>query len=303
VDDVDLNINRGDTIGIVGESGAGKTTLGRLILRLIKPSAGSVRYNGKDILKLTGRELKEFRKRAQIVFQSPFLSLNPSIKVFDTLAEPMRYHKIVDTRQSAKKKVNDLLDLVGLGEEFLNRYPHELSGGQMQRIAIARALSVEAEFLVFDEPTSSLDVSAQGQILNLIRSLRKKLNLTYLFISHNLAIVSNVCSKVAVMYAGKMVELANTDEFFTDPKHPYSQVLLNSILTPQLSDKGERMLPKGEPPSLVHPPNGCRFHPRCPRVMPICSEREPKLASLTSTRKAACFLYPEVKTASNSKSN
>ncbi|HMK83771.1 MAG TPA: ABC transporter ATP-binding protein [Candidatus Bathyarchaeia archaeon] len=299
IDGVDLSINRGDTIGIVGESGAGKTTLGRLILRLIRPTAGSVEYDGKDIIRLAGRELEEFRKKAQIVFQSPFLSLNPSIKIFDTLAEPMRYHKIVDSKESAKSRVKDLLNLVGLDDGFLGRYPHELSGGQMQRIAIARALSVEAEFLVFDEPTSSLDVSAQGQILNLIRTLKNKLNLTYLFVSHNLAIVSNVCSKVGVMYAGKMVELANTDQFFTDPKHPYSQILLNSILTPQMYGKGERALPKGEPPSLVHPPDGCRFHPRCPQAMPLCSQREPKLANLDNTRKAACFLYPEVMVASN----
>ena len=299
IDGVDLTINRGDTIGIVGESGAGKTTLGRLILRLIRPTAGSVEYDGKDIVGLAGRELEEFRKKAQIVFQSPFLSLNPSIKIFDALAEPMRYHKIVNSKESAKSRVKDLLNLVGLDDGFLGRYPHELSGGQMQRIAIARALSVEAEFLVFDEPTSSLDVSAQGQILNLIRTLKNKLNLTYLFVSHNLAIVSNVCSKVGVMYAGKMVELASTDQFFTDPKHPYSQILLNSILTPQIYGKGERELPKGEPPSLVHPPDGCRFHPRCPQVMPLCSQREPKLANLDSTRKAACFLYPEVMVASN----
>jgi len=287
-------------VGIVGESGCGKTTLGRLIVRLIKPSAGAVRYEGKDIVGLQGSELKNFRKRAQIVFQSPFLSLNPTFKVFDTLAEPMLYHRIVTSKEAAQEKVIQLLSFVGLGEEFLNRYPHELSGGQMQRIAIARALSVESEFLVFDEPTSSLDVSAQAQILNLIKSLKKSLDLTYVFISHNLSVVSNVCRRVAVMYCGKLVEVSNTNEFFSDPKHPYSQILLSSILTPESDVRGrERLLPKGEPPSQVNPPSGCRFHPRCPFVMPICSERDPTLTSLSSTRSVACFLYPEVLTASS----
>lgn len=286
-------------MGIVGESGCGKTTLGRLIVRLIKPSAGAVRYEGKDIVGLQGSELKNFRKRAQIVFQSPFLSLNPTFRVFDTLAEPMLYHRIVASKEAAKEKVIQLLSFVGLGEEFLGRYPHELSGGQMQRIAIARALSVESEFIVFDEPTSSLDVSAQAQILNLIKSLKKSLDLTYVFISHNLSVVSNVCRRVAVMYCGKLVEVANTNELFSDPKHPYSQILLNSILTSESNVRGrERLLPKGEPPSQVNPPSGCRFHPRCPFAMPICSERGPALASLSGTRSISCFLYPEVLTAS-----
>ncbi len=282
----------------MGESGSGKTTLGRLILKLIKPSAGTVQFDGIDVVALTGKELRNFRKRAQIVFQSPYLSLNPRLKVLDTLAEPMLYHKIVDNKSAAKKKVAELLGLVGLGEEFLGRYPHELSGGQMQRIAIARALSVEAEFIVFDEPTSSLDVSAQAQILNLIKALKEKLQLTYLFISHNLAVVSNICSRAAVMYSGQVVEMANSDEFFSDPKHPYSQILLNSILTTEEASGNERVLPKGEPPSLFNPPSGCRFHPRCPYVMQVCPERDPVLTRLSNTRNVACFLYPEVLVAS-----
>lgn len=264
-------------------------------MRLIRPSAGAVRYKGKDIVHLQGGELKSFRKSAQIVFQSPFLSLNPTFTVFNTLAEPMLYHRTVTSKEAAKEKVIQLLSFVGLGDEFLDRYPHELSGGQMQRTAIARALSVEPEFLVFDEPTSSLDVSAQAQILNLIKSLKESLELTYMFISHNLSVISNLCQRVAVMYCGKVVEVANTNEFFSEPKHPYSQILLNSILTPDSNVRDrERLLPKGEPPSQVNPPTGCRFHPRCPFVMPICSEHDPTLTYLSDTRSVACYLYPEV---------
>lgn len=294
VDGVDLEIDRAESVGIVGESGCGKTTLGRLILRLIKPTGGTLLFEGEDITNLSGSKLKDFRKRVQIVFQSPFLSLNPTLKVYDTLAEPMLFHRIVDSKPAARKKVDELLGLVGLGSEFLDRYPHELSGGQMQRVAIARALSVESEFIVFDEPTSSLDVSAQAQILNLIASLRDKLHLTYMFISHNLAVVSGICGRVAVMYAGKVVELANADEFFPDPKHPYSQILVNSVLSAEDRAKKDRVMPTGEPPSPVNPPSGCRFHPRCPFAMPRCSEQVPTLARLSSTRRVACFLYPEV---------
>ncbi len=294
VDGVCLEIARGEALGLVGESGSGKSTLGRLILRLIEPTAGSVHFDGRNVLTLSQSELKEFRKKAQIVFQNPYLSLNPSLKVIDTLSEPILVHGLVRTKSEAKEKVVDLLDLVGLGEELLDRYAHELSGGQMQRVAIARALSLEPEFIVFDEPTSSLDVSAQAQILNIIKDLKGKLDLTYLFISHNLAVVNHVSDRVAVMYAGKIVEIANTEEFYADPKQPYSQILLNSIATPDAKASGKRRtIPKGEPPSPLKPPPGCRFHTRCPFVMPVCSQKEPPLASISRTRQVACFLYPE----------
>ncbi len=298
VDGVHLEIARGEALGLVGESGSGKSTLGRLILRLIEPTAGSVHFDGRNVLTLSQSELKEFRKKAQIVFQNPYLSLNPSLKVFDTLSEPILVHGLVRTKSEAKEKVVDLLDLVGLGEELLDRYAHELSGGQMQRVAIARALSLEPEFIVFDEPTSSLDVSAQAQILNIIKDLKGKLDLTYLFISHNLAVVNHVSDRVAVMYAGKIVEIANTEEFYADPKQPYSQILLNSIATPDAkATRKRRTIPKGEPPSPLKPPPGCRFHTRCPFVMPVCSQKEPPLASISRTRQVACFLYPEATTA------
>jgi oligopeptide/dipeptide ABC transporter ATP-binding protein len=295
VDGVTLTIRQGEALGLVGESGSGKSTLARLVLKLIKPTTGSVHFNGEDIFKLKGRDLKNFRKKAQIVFQNPILSLNPALKICDMLSEPIMAHGIITGTQEARKKTSQLLNLVGLDQTLIDRYPHELSGGQMQRIAIARALSLNPAFIVFDEPTSNLDVSVQAQILNLIVNLKAKFNLTYLFISHNLSVVSHVSDRVAVMYAGKLVETAKTDEFFSEPKHPYSQTLLNSVsmFDPELKAVA-RLTPKGEPPSLLKPPEGCRFHPRCPFVMPICSQHDPELADLSSTRKAACFLYPEV---------
>ena len=291
VDGITFSINEGETLGLVGESGCGKTTTGRLILKLIPPTSGRVLFDGKDITKLKGKELKAFRREANIVFQDPYTSLDPRMTVFDIIMEPLKTHNI--EVPDPEDFVIKLLYEVGMNETHLYRYPHEFSGGQRQRIAIARVLALRPKFIVLDEPTSALDVSVQAQILNILKELQRKYGLTYLFISHNLGVVKYMSNRIAVMYMGKIVEIASSDELFKNPLHPYTKALLASIPVPdpEVARKKERFKVIGEPPSAINPPSGCRFHPRCPYVKDICREKEPKLKEITHNHYVACWLY------------
>ena len=287
VDDVSFAIKKGETLGMVGESGCGKTTVGRTMLRLIEPTAGSVLYGGKDIFKLTPNEVKAIRRDMQIIFQDPYASLDPRVPIGELVMEGLHIHQIGTPKERVEIML-ETLKKVGLEAYHARRYPHEFSGGQRQRIGIARALALRPKFIVCDEPVSALDVSIQSQVLNILKDLQQEFGLTYLFIAHNLSVVEHISDRVAVMYLGKMVELADRDELYRNPLHPYTQALMSAIPVADPKLKRKRIILKGDVPSPLNPPKGCRFHPRCPIAQEICSEEEPEFRELVPGHWAAC---------------
>jgi len=289
VDDISFDIEKRETVGLVGESGCGKSTVGKATLRLIEPTGGKVFFDSENILQLDRKGLRAIRKEMAIIFQDPYSSINPRMQLLDIVAEPLRTHTSLKNN-ALRDRVLELLAQVGLGEEHLNRYPHEFSGGQRQRISIARALALNPSFLILDEPTSALDVSVQAQVLNLISDLQQELNLTYLFISHNLAVVEHISHRVIIMYLGKIVEMGYTQNFFSDPLHPYSEALLSAIPSPDIDQQNEQILLKGDVPSPVNLPSGCNFHTRCPYAYENCRSNEPQLAEVEKKHFVACHL-------------
>jgi len=301
VDGINFHVNKGETLGIVGESGSGKSTVGLLVLRLIEPTSGQVFFASENITRIPQSDIKKFRKRMGIVFQDPLSSLNPRMTIKETLKRPLVLHGIKNENEIAQR-TTQILNMVGLGKEHLDRYPHELSGGQQQRVAVARAIVLNPELVVLDEPTSSLDVSVQAQILNLLLQLQRELNLTYLFITHDLVTVRHMSDRVAVMYLGKIVETTQTEELFNNTLHPYTAALLSAAPIPKLETKKvKRFVVSGEIPSPINPPSGCRFHPRCEYANEECKTKEPQLIDLGKNHSVACHRAEEIDVSSYSR--
>ncbi|MFZ9684424.1 MAG: ABC transporter ATP-binding protein [Gemmobacter sp.] len=289
VSGVTFSIRRGEVLGLVGESGSGKTTVGRLLLRLEEATAGAVHFDGADILELPRSEMRRYRKRMQIIFQDPYASLNPREKIRTTIRHALDLHGIGEPASRAERCV-ELLEQVGLSSDYLDRFPHEFSGGQRQRIGIARALAVNPEFLVADEPVSALDVSIQAQVINLLDDLKEKFNLTMLFIAHDLAVVEHICDRVVVMYLGRIMEIAPSADLYSTPNHPYTEALLSAVPIPSPGQRRKRIILKGDIPSPINPPSGCVFRTRCPRAIALCAEKVPELRQVGPDRYAACHV-------------
>ena len=290
VDGISFFIRRGETLGLVGESGCGKSTTGRAILQLYRPTAGDVYFEGENLCKSKGEKLRRMRRKMQMIFQDPYASLNPRMTVGNIIGEPLEVHNILKGK-ALKERVQELLQVVGLNPYFINRYPHEFSGGQRQRIGVARSLAVNPSFIICDEPISALDVSIQAQIINLLEELQAQFNLTYLFIAHDLSVVRHISDRVAVMYLGKIVELTDRYTLYNDPKHPYTQALLSAVPIPDpfVEEKRRRIILEGDVPSPANPPKGCNFNTRCPVVMDICKESEPEFKDIGGEHWVACF--------------
>ena len=291
VDGVTFEIYKGETLGLVGESGCGKSTVGRCLLRLIEPTRGEIRFEDQDVLSLSGGDLRRLRREMQIIFQDPYASLNPRLRVRDIVAEPLAVHGI-GTRDERRARVAELLTKVGLDPDYMDRYPHEFSGGQRQRIGIARALALNPKLIVADEPVSALDVSVQAQVVNLLEDLQQEFNLTYLFISHGLAVVEHISDRVAVMYLGRIVEIASAADLYANPLHPYTRALLSAIPIPDPTRRRERIVLRGDVPTPINPPAGCRFHTRCPDAVPECAQIDPDLREVAPNHSVACIRVP-----------
>ncbi|GAB4536419.1 MAG: dipeptide ABC transporter ATP-binding protein [Anaerolineae bacterium] len=293
VDDISFSIKKGETMGLVGESGCGKSTTGRAILQLYRPTGGRVYFKDQELTQLKGEALRRMRRQMQMIFQDPYASLNPRMTVGNIIGEPLEVHNIYSSKAERRERVQELLKVVGLNPYFVNRYPHEFSGGQRQRIGVARALAVNPEFIVCDEPISALDVSIQAQIINLLEDLQADFGLTYLFIAHDLSVVRHISDRIAVMYLGKLAELADRDELYENPLHPYTQALLSAVPIPDpvIEEKRQRIILEGDVPSPANPPRGCNFCTRCPRVMDVCHEVDPEFKDLGGDHWVACHLY------------
>src|SRR5690625_1351886 len=291
VDGISFDVNRGETIGLVGESGCGKSTTGRMLMKLLEPTEGEIYYNGEDVTNLEERDFRPYRKKIQMIFQDPYASLNPRMKVGDIISEPLIIHNF--DKSTREKKVKDLLEIVGLSGYHAKKYPHEFSGGQRQRIGVARALIMNPELIISDEPVSALDVSIQSQILNLLDDLQEEFKLTYVFIGHDLSVIEHISDRVGVMYLGKLVELAPKEKLYAEPLHPYTKALLSAVPIPDPTDKRERIILSGDIPSPANPPSGCTFHTRCPFAFDKCKQVVPKWREVKEGRFAACHLLDE----------